>query len=91
MPGYAVVNLGADVRLKPWVQLLAQITNLFDTRYYTAAQLGSFGFTDTGAFVARPLPPVNGEFRFSRRRFTRLARRSGCGSERGSSSEAHHR
>jgi len=62
VPGYAVVNLGADVRLRPWVQLLAQVTNLLDKRYQTAAQLGPFGFTDTGAFVARPLPAINGEF-----------------------------
>jgi outer membrane receptor protein involved in Fe transport len=62
VPGYAVVNLGADFRLRPWVQLLAQVTNLFDTRYETAGQLGPFGFTDAGAFIARPLPPINGAF-----------------------------
>jgi len=28
----------------------------------TAAQLGPFGFTDTGAFIARPLPAIGGEF-----------------------------
>lgn len=60
--GYGVVNLGATFRVKPWLQLLAQINNLFDRRYYTAGQLGPIGFTDTGAFIARPLPPINGEF-----------------------------
>jgi outer membrane receptor protein involved in Fe transport len=62
IPGYAVVNLGATYRLKPWVQLVAQVTNLFDRRYSTAAQLGAFGFTDSGAFNARPFPAVDGEF-----------------------------
>ena len=61
-PGYAVVNLGATYRLKPWMQIVAQITNLFDRRYYTAAQLGALGFTTGGAFIARPFPAVNGEF-----------------------------
>ena len=46
--GYAIVNLGASYRLTPWMQLIAQINNLFDRRYYTAAQLGPLGFTDTG-------------------------------------------
>ena len=62
IPGYAVVNLGASYRFTPWLQIVAQINNLFDRRYYTAAQLGPSGFTDTGAFIARPFPAVNGEF-----------------------------
>jgi outer membrane receptor protein involved in Fe transport len=61
-PGYSVVNLGATYRLRPWMQIVAQITNLFDRRYYTAAQLGASGFTNSGAFIARPFPAVNGEF-----------------------------
>ena len=44
------------------MQLVAQVTNLFDRRYYTAGQLGPFGFTDTGSFIARPLPAIDGEF-----------------------------
>ena len=62
IPGYAVVNLGASYRLKPWVTIVAQVANLFDRRYSTSAQLGPMGFTDTGAFIARPFPPVGGEF-----------------------------
>jgi outer membrane receptor protein involved in Fe transport len=62
VPGYAIVNLGAGYRLTAWMQLVAQVTNVFDRRYYTAGQLGPFGLTDTGSFIARPLPPVNGEF-----------------------------
>ena len=60
--GYAVLNLGASYRLKPWMELLAQINNLLDRHYYTAAQLGPAGFTGSGTFIARPLPAVNGEF-----------------------------
>jgi outer membrane receptor protein involved in Fe transport len=62
VPGYSVVNLGAAFTLTSWVQVVGQVTNVFDSRYYTAGQLGPFGFTDTGNFIARPLPPIGGEF-----------------------------
>jgi outer membrane receptor protein involved in Fe transport len=62
IPGYAVVNLGAGYRVRPWVEIVAQIVNVLDRRYSTAAQLGPLGFTSTGAFVARPLPAIGGEF-----------------------------
>jgi len=61
-PGYAIVNLGGSYRLTRWLQAVAQVNNLFDRTYYTAAQLGPFGFTDSGNFIARPFPPVDGEF-----------------------------
>jgi outer membrane receptor protein involved in Fe transport len=57
-----VVNLGAGYRLTRRLQIVAEVTNLFDRKYYTAGQLGPFGFTDTGTFIARPLPAVGGEF-----------------------------
>jgi hypothetical protein len=44
------------------LQLFAQINNLLDHHYYTAAQLGPTGFTAAGTFIARPLPAVGGEF-----------------------------
>ena len=44
------------------MQIVAQVTNLFDRKYYSAGQLGPFGFTDTGNFIARPLPAIDGEF-----------------------------
>ena len=47
---------------RPGCRSLAQINNLFDRRYYTAAQLGPLGFTETGDFIARPFPRSNGEF-----------------------------
>jgi outer membrane receptor protein involved in Fe transport len=60
--GYAVVNLGARYSLTSHVQLIGQVNNLFDTQYATGAQLGPAGFTDSGTFVARSLPPINGQF-----------------------------
>lgn len=60
--GYAVVNLGARYGVTEWLQVIAQVTNVFDRRYATGAQLGPAGFTESGAFVARPLPAIGGEF-----------------------------
>ena len=59
---YAVVNLGARYALTSWLTLVGQVNNLFDRRYTTAALLGPTAFTPEGAFVARPFPPVGGEF-----------------------------
>ncbi|MES1254537.1 MAG: TonB-dependent receptor [Acidobacteriota bacterium] len=61
-PGYAVANLGVRYQVARDVHLVAQVNNVFDTRYYTAAQLGATGLTSTGAFIARPFPAVGGEF-----------------------------
>ena len=62
-PGYAVVNLRAHYDLTKRLQVLAQIDNLFDRHYYTAAQLANTGFTSQGAFIARPFPAyANGDF-----------------------------
>jgi outer membrane receptor protein involved in Fe transport len=44
------------------VQLFVEVNNLFNRRYYTAAQLGANAFTAEGTFVARPFPPVGGEY-----------------------------
>jgi len=61
-PGYAIVNLGGHLRVARWLQVVAQISNLFDTHYDTVAQLGPAAFTTTGRFIARSLPPVSGQF-----------------------------
>lgn len=61
-PAYAIVNLGARYRLSRWLEAIAQINNVFDHHYYSAAQLGPTGLTAAGTFVARPLPAINGEF-----------------------------
>jgi outer membrane receptor protein involved in Fe transport len=61
-PGYGIVNVEGQYRIVRWLEIVAQLNNVFDTRYYTAAQLGPSGFTPQGNFIARPLPAVNGEF-----------------------------
>jgi len=53
--GYATFNLGANYRVSAQLQLTAQINNVFDTQYNTAAQLGSTGFDANGNFVTRTL------------------------------------
>ena len=62
-PGYAIFNLGLAYRPAPGWKLFMQVNNLFDTKYYTAAQLGPTGFDDNGNFVARPFaaPVIDGE------------------------------
>ena len=61
-PGYTVLNLGGTYRLTSWLRIVGQVNNLFDTTYYTSAQLGPVGFTEQRTFIARPFPAVNGEF-----------------------------
>ena len=61
-PAYAVVNLGARYQVTPWVQFFVKINNLFNHRYYSAAQLGPTGFTSTGEFIAQPFPEVDEDF-----------------------------
>lgn len=61
-PAYTIVNAGAHYSLTRRLEAVGQVDNVFDTRYYTAAQLGPTGFTGAGTFVARPLPAVGGEF-----------------------------
>jgi outer membrane receptor protein involved in Fe transport len=61
-PAYGVVNVGARFDLTKRLQLIAQVNNVFDTVYYTAAQLQGTGFTSAGNFIARPFPPIDGEY-----------------------------
>jgi len=61
-PAYGIVNLGAHYNFSRRLQVVGQINNLFDTHYYTAAQLGGTGLTSTGTFIARPFPAIDGEF-----------------------------
>jgi outer membrane receptor protein involved in Fe transport len=61
-PGYGVANLGARYQLHRRAELFVQVNNLFNRRFYSAAQLGPAGFTPAGNFVARPLPAVDGEY-----------------------------
>lgn len=61
--GYGVANAGMEIRPRRGITVNAGITNLFDARYATAAQLGASGFDASGAFVGRPFngPVVGGE------------------------------
>ncbi|WP_332878396.1 TonB-dependent receptor [Massilia sp. S19_KUP03_FR1] len=52
--GYVVANLGATWNVSPRWQLIASVSNLFDTHYNSAAQLGATGFDASGNFLARP-------------------------------------
>jgi outer membrane receptor protein involved in Fe transport len=61
-PAYAIVNVGGRYTLTRHLQLIAQINNVLNAHYDSAAQLGPTAFTGAGMFVARPLPAVDGEF-----------------------------
>ena len=56
-PGYAVTNFRAHYDLAKWLRLEFQADNLFNRRYYTAAQLANTGLTAQGTFLARPFAP----------------------------------
>ena len=60
--GYAVVELNGKYQLTPRLSIFAQVNNLLDRKYATAAQLGATGFDASGNFSARPLPAVNGAY-----------------------------
>ncbi|MGK5076978.1 TonB-dependent receptor [Janthinobacterium sp. HLX7-2] len=60
--GYAVFDLTGKYQLTPKLSVFAQVSNLFDRQYATAAQLGATGFDANGNFAARPLPAVGGEY-----------------------------
>jgi len=55
-PGYAVTNFRAHYDLTKRLQLGVQIDNLFNSHYYTAAQLANTALTSQGTVIARPLP-----------------------------------
>jgi outer membrane receptor protein involved in Fe transport len=59
---YGVVNVGIHLRVTRWLQALAQIDNVLDRRYETAAQLGPTAFAADGTFAPRPLPPEDGAY-----------------------------
>ena len=53
-PGFAVAQAGARFRIGSHLEIHARISNLFNRRYSTAAQLGPLGFNPEGIFQARP-------------------------------------
>jgi outer membrane receptor protein involved in Fe transport len=60
--GYSVVNFGFRYLVLRRLELFARVNNLLDRKYYSAAQLGPTGFMESGSFIARPLPAIEGEF-----------------------------
>jgi outer membrane receptor protein involved in Fe transport len=55
-PGYAITNFRAHYDLTRRLQLAIQIDNLFNQKYYTAAQLSNTQLTAQGAFQSQPFP-----------------------------------
>jgi outer membrane receptor protein involved in Fe transport len=55
-PGYAVTNFRVYYDFAKHFQLALQIDNLFDHKYYTAAQLSGTALTTQGAFQSTPYP-----------------------------------
>ena len=58
-PAFNVSQLGARLRITRHLELHARVSNLFNQRYSTAAQLGPAGFDANGVFVSRPFAPVD--------------------------------
>ncbi len=61
-PGYAVLHAGARYQLSRRVQLFVQVNNLLDRRYFSAAQLGTTGFSAEHTVLARPFAAIEGQF-----------------------------
>jgi outer membrane receptor protein involved in Fe transport len=53
-PGYGVTNVGAHYQVVKRLQFFVQIDNIFNHRYYTAAQLNTTPFDNAGNFIPRP-------------------------------------
>ena len=56
--GYTVFDLSGKYRATQQLSFFAQVNNLFDRKYTTAAQLGATGFTASGNFIARPFSSI---------------------------------
>ncbi len=60
--GYAVLNVNAAWKPSKGFKLFAQVSNLLDRVYSSAAQLGPTGFDGAGNFQSRPFPAnANGD------------------------------
>ncbi|MDR2013199.1 MAG: TonB-dependent receptor [Rhodanobacter sp.] len=57
--GYGLFDLGIQYKPQPKLAFFAQIDNLLNRRYTTAAQLGAAAFDANGNFLARPFPIVS--------------------------------
>ncbi len=68
--GFAVLNLGLDWQALPGLNAFAQVGNLADRRYASAAQLGLSAFDANGRYRAQPLPvAANGVYPLPRSTF----------------------
>jgi outer membrane receptor protein involved in Fe transport len=62
-PDYGVVNLGTRYTFNSHFELFAQMNNLLNRHYYTAGQLATTPYDDSGNFIARPFAAYpNGDF-----------------------------
>jgi outer membrane receptor protein involved in Fe transport len=61
-PAYVAFNFSCEYRPFAPLTIFAQVTNLLDRQYYTAAQLGATGLRADGTFIAQPFatPVING-------------------------------
>ena len=59
-PGYGVVNLGMGYKIRSHYELFAEINNLLNRHYYTAGQLASTPYDNSGNFTARSFPVYTG-------------------------------
>lgn len=59
-PGYAITNLRVHFDFTKHLQLALQVDNLFDRKYYTAAQLANTALTATGAVQSMAFAPYVG-------------------------------
>ena len=61
--GFTTMDFNADWRPATRFSIYAQLSNVFDRHYATAAQLSATGFDGSGRFVARPFagPVIDGE------------------------------
>jgi outer membrane receptor protein involved in Fe transport len=55
-PGYAITNFRAHYNLTRHLQLALQVDNLFNHKYYTAAQLANTSLNARGAVQSDPFP-----------------------------------
>lgn len=69
---YAIANLGGRYQFTSNLQIFVQMNNLFNTRYATAAQLGTTPYDANGVFTPRPFPSVkyDGETQYPLRHTT---------------------
>ena len=57
-PGYGVVNIGSRYRINAHYELFAQVNNALNRHYYTAGQLASTPYDNSGNFVGRPFASI---------------------------------